>query len=657
MAMKYADLVRQYSTITGTGPVAFSGTVVGFRSFASQLITGETFYYVIQNLDKPAEVETGIGTWLSNGTFARNPAPASPTNFTSGKKAVALTVGAAWYRALDLIPALESANAASIVSLLSSTTGLSSRVTALEARATAAESRLTADDGRLATDDTTIATLTGQVTTLQSQVSALIAGEAGEIGGSTPPPPPPPPPPPAPPGAPTNTVTPSVATIPIVGQFTELLSLGTWTNSPTSFTVKLYDGSTVVETFDPITSIDAVTAHQFLDIEVGDQFKYGIIAHNVAGDSAEIFTSLTAAVTQINLTGQITLTRDSASGAAFNWHITLGDRVFPGYDTRFLVFNDSAGLEGTQVQEITHVLTVDDFTPGTDWKALLAAEGLTTVGDTQYLKVQLMARSPNGNPFVANSGLISPTDVVIPLIWNPSDKAAVGLANSNLTTFGGAGGIRANIGFSSGKKYFEFISGPTPEVCLYNETASLTVDQQSTANGGTPSANAVVYAGNNNHINYNTTGFDCTPFGGAMFTASVAGNTMTVSLVNLGTIAIGQYVAIPGVPWGTTITAGSGTTWTLSGAGWTVASVANCLSGPIIGMAVDKTADLIWYAVDNTWQNSGVPASGTNGLSIAGIGSPVHAAAFFSGGGQGLAINGASGPSVFSSPAGFTFVS
>ncbi len=51
---------------------------------------------------------------------------------------------------------------------------------------------------------------------------------------------------------------------------------------------------------------------------------------------------------------------------------------------------------------------------------------------------------------------------------------------------------------------------------------------------------------------------------GATFTGSIAGNTLTVSGVT-GTIAIGQSVSGPGIPSGMTITAGSGTTWTING--------------------------------------------------------------------------------------------
>ena len=52
---------------------------------------------------------------------------------------------------------------------------------------------------------------------------------------------------------------------------------------------------------------------------------------------------------------------------------------------------------------------------------------------------------------------------------------------------------------------------------------------------------------------------------GATFTGSISGNTLTVSSVT-GSIAIGQSLSGSGVPSGLTITGGSGSTWTLSGA-------------------------------------------------------------------------------------------
>lgn len=50
---------------------------------------------------------------------------------------------------------------------------------------------------------------------------------------------------------------------------------------------------------------------------------------------------------------------------------------------------------------------------------------------------------------------------------------------------------------------------------------------------------------------------------GASFTAAIAATTLTVSVVTSGTIAIGQVIVGAGVAVGTTITAGSGLSWTV----------------------------------------------------------------------------------------------
>lgn len=60
----------------------------------------------------------------------------------------------------------------------------------------------------------------------------------------------------------------------------------------------------------------------------------------------------------------------------------------------------------------------------------------------------------------------------------------------------------------------------------------------------------------------------------ASFTGSISGNTLTVSAVASGALAIGQIVVGSSVLGGTTITAGSGTSWTVSGVAQTVASEA-----------------------------------------------------------------------------------
>lgn len=87
----------------------------------------------------------------------------------------------------------------------------------------------------------------------------------------------------------------------------------------------------------------------------------------------------------------------------------------------------------------------------------------------------------------------------------------------------------------------------------------------------------------------------------ASFTGSLAGNTLSVASVTAGAVAIGQTVVAPGVLGGTVITAGSGTTWTVSGIAQTVASTAmtgvvaalNDLTVPINQIPTLDTADII----------------------------------------------------------------
>jgi len=50
----------------------------------------------------------------------------------------------------------------------------------------------------------------------------------------------------------------------------------------------------------------------------------------------------------------------------------------------------------------------------------------------------------------------------------------------------------------------------------------------------------------------------------SVFVGSITGTTLTVSSTTSGTIAIGQQLTGTGIAWGTFITAGSGTTWTVS---------------------------------------------------------------------------------------------
>jgi hypothetical protein len=64
---KFVDLVRNVTTVQGTGPVTLGATLSGYSSLADAVAAGEQFYYCIQGIDKPAEREVGRGTMQADG--------------------------------------------------------------------------------------------------------------------------------------------------------------------------------------------------------------------------------------------------------------------------------------------------------------------------------------------------------------------------------------------------------------------------------------------------------------------------------------------------------------------------------------------------------------------------------------------------------------
>ncbi len=98
---KFVDLVRNYTTATGTGNIVPGAAVAGYTGVAGALVAGDKFYYCIQGIDKPAEREVGRGTMLANGSVARDPIGGSATNFTPGTKTLALVAAAEWFSRLD----------------------------------------------------------------------------------------------------------------------------------------------------------------------------------------------------------------------------------------------------------------------------------------------------------------------------------------------------------------------------------------------------------------------------------------------------------------------------------------------------------------------------------------------------------------------------
>lgn len=106
---KFVDLVRNITSVTGTGPVTLGQAVNGFTSLAAAVSAGDQFYYCIQGVDKPQEREIGRGTMQSDGKVARQPVNGSPTSFSTGTKTIALVAAAEWFGKLDgAMPAVAS---------------------------------------------------------------------------------------------------------------------------------------------------------------------------------------------------------------------------------------------------------------------------------------------------------------------------------------------------------------------------------------------------------------------------------------------------------------------------------------------------------------------------------------------------------------------
>lgn len=106
---------------------------------------------------------------------------------------------------------------------------------------------------------------------------------------------------------------------------------------------------------------------------------------------------------------------------------------------------------------------------------------------------------------------------------------------------------------------------------------------------------------------------------GPTFTGSITGTALTVSGVT-GTIAVGQTLFGAGVTAGTTITAGSGTAWTVS-ASQTVASEAMSAAGTdqfAPGFSTSLTLLGFYGSKSNLWVNFDAAAQGENTFSLNG---------------------------------------
>jgi hypothetical protein len=98
---KFVDLVRNYTTVEGSGPVVPGGVVSGFAGFAEAVALGDRFYYCVQGIDKPAEREVGRGTMLADGSIAREPISGGLVEFTKGTKTIALVTAAEWFSKVE----------------------------------------------------------------------------------------------------------------------------------------------------------------------------------------------------------------------------------------------------------------------------------------------------------------------------------------------------------------------------------------------------------------------------------------------------------------------------------------------------------------------------------------------------------------------------
>ena len=145
----FADLVRETSGATGTGPFGLSGAVAGHRRFADVVPGGASFHYGIAGVRHAGEWEVGTGTIDGEGRLSRDVVAASSNGgthvgFSAGVKTVALTVGAAWYAGQEAadaelaeqaagLLAAEAAIAAQAIAIAAAQTGIASQAAGLTA--------------------------------------------------------------------------------------------------------------------------------------------------------------------------------------------------------------------------------------------------------------------------------------------------------------------------------------------------------------------------------------------------------------------------------------------------------------------------------------------------------------------------------------------
>ncbi|HQZ40663.1 MAG TPA: hypothetical protein PLH72_16655 [Vicinamibacterales bacterium] len=168
--MIYADRVKESSTSTGLGNIILAGTLTGFRTFASIISIGESFYYCIDG-GTSGEWEVGIGVLTDATTLVRSSVLSSSNadaavSFSAGAKTVFVTIAADGISA----PAAMQTSLSSIDELMNQTTHLLERLMFLTALQTpTSELRVNVNAGTLPTV-TTVSTVSS-VTSVANQVN------------------------------------------------------------------------------------------------------------------------------------------------------------------------------------------------------------------------------------------------------------------------------------------------------------------------------------------------------------------------------------------------------------------------------------------------------------------------------------------------------
>jgi hypothetical protein len=128
---RFVDLVRNFTTTTGTGNFVLGAAVSGYTGFAAALQPGDQFYYSALGVDKPAEREVGRGTLQANGTISRDPISGTKTSITTGTKTLSLVAAAEWFTAMQAGGGSGSGNSVAIVATKSELAGSATQQPAL----------------------------------------------------------------------------------------------------------------------------------------------------------------------------------------------------------------------------------------------------------------------------------------------------------------------------------------------------------------------------------------------------------------------------------------------------------------------------------------------------------------------------------------------